>query len=306
MMFKVLIFLACLAVFTSASPAIVRQFKKIVNSDVCLKQCMERLQENDVELSLTKRTNISDHLLNLDTVCEMIGAARTCLENCQAKSNPFALRSVNALCDSQTKKIVNELQPCLMNNGKQINDQCIEECGDYETFHEQANALSARLASDPNHDQEAHNTLARMSNDACRMFKCSQRCTVLKTSATCPRLADGNDAGGAIRYLIDLTLHTHRADLDSMRLTNVLAAQVEPECNYLYAPEVMWDVQRDHLMVLSLHAQLKRINADILAGRKPTFTTPPPHIDEQFVAEAEKVEKELHEILHTFEHPKHI
>ncbi|CAD5228611.1 unnamed protein product [Bursaphelenchus xylophilus] len=305
--------LACLATVSAANPAILRQFNKLINSDVCLKKCMDHLQEHDIELSLVKRTNVTDHLLNLELVCEMIGSARTCLDNCQVKSNPFALRSVNALCNRETKKIVDELQPCLTQHGRQINEECIKECGDYETFHEQVNEASAKLAKQPYFDAEAHSNFARMSNDACAMFKCSQRCTVLKTSATCPRLPDGNDAGGAVRYLIDLTLHTHRADLDGMRLTNIMATQTEPECNYLYAPEVMFDVQRDRMMVASLHAQQKKINEDIIAGRRPQFTTPSSlhhnHKEEVVVPmdqEADQVEKELHNILHTFEHPKHL
>lgn len=65
---------------------------------------MQPVRESNVELSIFKRVNYSDYLLNLDQICTIITDARHCIDACGIQSNPFALISMNAICSKKSRR----------------------------------------------------------------------------------------------------------------------------------------------------------------------------------------------------------
>lgn len=236
---------------------------------------MDHLKRTDIELSFIKRSNVSDYLLNQQLICDTMRGSRACFQGCGVESNPFALKSTTALCGEEATQIIGNLRQCMVDHGKEINNECVAECGDYEALHDQINTLTAELSEQKQPDLRAHEALNKLSNNNCHMFKCSERCTVMKTSAKCQKLIDGNDAGGAVRYLIEMVLNAQRKDLEDLNIVDVMVSQSQPECNYLFAPNVMFNEQVDRMMVASLTAQKKQIQRLPVVQQPPQQTEQP-------------------------------
>jgi len=209
-------------------------------------------------LSLLKTANISGYLLNLDTVCTAITTARLCIANCHVDSNPFALESMTAAC---TKKSLTEAQmvsPCLSQQGDQIIEQCITECGDYDEINDQVHNLTVAFKPAVHHHEgEQVNEVMSHINTACTVLKCSNRCATKMMSEKCKPLGDGRAVGSVVREMIERVLVAQRRDLERMKLVDVMAHTVPLQCNFMYMPEVMFNTTKDN-QALAVIEDLKR------------------------------------------------
>jgi hypothetical protein len=241
-------FLVC-ALVVDANPAIEREFRRVVNSNQCLKGCMEPVQASNLELSIFKRSNYSDYLLQLDTICDLITSARHCIDRCGIQSNPFALISMNAICSEKSRQDAKLLEPCLTQVGAQINEQCAEICGDYEQLNNQLH--STPLNQDDKTEVAKFNS---QLNGVCSVLKCSARCSTDQFNKQCGRLSNGLMAGDLIRDTVERVLSTHRMDLQVFGLMDAVKKSSQPECNYLFTPEVLFNAQKDMVSQQALRA----------------------------------------------------
>jgi len=233
---------ALLFTLVHGNPAIEREFHRVVNSNDCLRECMRPVQESNLELSIFKRSNYTDYLLKLDTICELITNARQCIDTCGIQSNPFALLSVNAICSEKSRQEAKLLEQCLANNGPQVQDQCAETCGDYEQLNDQIHAKSSTIKLE---DEEATARLAQETNSACVVMKCSARCIADTFNRQCGHLANGQLAGDLIRQMVERILKMHRVDLEVFGLVQSMMKNTPPECSYLYTPDALFSPLKD-------------------------------------------------------------
>jgi len=234
--------LALCAIVSTANPAIEREFHRVVNSNQCLKECMSPVTESNLELSIFKRANYTDYLLKLDTICELITNARHCIDNCGIQSNPFALISMNSICSEKSRQDAKMLEPCLNQVGAQVHSQCVQICGDYEEINNQLHAATPTLNQE---DKSAVQQFNSQTNDACSVLKCSARCSADQFNKQCGRLMNGLMAGDLIRDTVERVLSSHRMDLTVFGLMDAVKKTTQPECNYLFTPEVLFNPRKD-------------------------------------------------------------
>jgi len=196
------------------------------------------VQQSNLELSIFKRSNYTDYILKLDTICELITNARHCINSCDIKSNPFALISMNSICSEKARQDAKLLEPCLVQVGSQINDQCVQICGDYEQ-------LTNQLHTSKPEDENAVQQFNAQTNNACSILKCSARCAADQFNKQCGRLMNGQMAGDLIRDTVERVLSTHRMDLQVFGLMETVKKTTQPECNYLFTPEVLFNAHKD-------------------------------------------------------------
>jgi len=241
----------CLAIGAFANPAIEKEFHRVVDSNQCLKSCMLPVQQSNVELSVFKRSNFTDYLLNLDSICQLIGTARECIDACGIASNPFALRSMIAVCSAEVRTDVQSLSECLNNEGASVHGECVEACGDFEGLNEQIRLRTTAMKPE---DKAAAAELMRMSNDACRVQKCEARCQESLLNERCVGVENGQRAGALLRSLVERVLQAQRLDLEQHGLLDAMAENTAPQCNFLYTPEALFNPIKD---LMSQRAQHK-------------------------------------------------
>jgi len=248
MQFLIVFALFC-AFVVNANPAIEREFHRVVNSNDCLKECMRPVQESKLELSIFKKSNYSEYLLKLDTICELITNARHCIDSCGIKSNPFALISMNSICSEQSRQNQKLLEPCLIQSGAQVQEQCVQICGDYEELNNELHMAAPTL----NHDDEAAvQKFNSQTNTACSVLKCSARCSADQFNKQCGQLSNGQMAGDLIRDTVERVLSTHRMDLQVFGLMDTVQKTTQPECSYLFTREVLFNPQKDMILQQTL------------------------------------------------------
>lgn len=224
-----------------AHPAFQHQFNNIVNSNPCLKKCMDQATETDTELSLLKTANISGFLLNIDNICQIITTARECVAGCNVDSNPFELESMTTICSRESLEEVRSVSECLDAEGESVLSKCNEECGDYEKINGEVHRLTQAFRPELNNKEDMSRVMAKIG-DACQSLKCSDRCTVKELSQRC---AGEVDVAATIQSLIQRILVAQRRDLERMRLVETMAASTPVQCSYMYIPEVMFDASKD-------------------------------------------------------------
>ncbi|KAI6207243.1 hypothetical protein M3Y99_01855300 [Aphelenchoides fujianensis] len=216
----------------SATPAIERQFKRIVESNGCLSACMAPVQQSGLELTIFKRANYSDHLLRIDEICSLIGEARGCIDRCGIPSNP--------------EKPSEWSRSAWWPKGNAVHDMCRRQCNDFEAINERIRLETATLKPE---DAKAAELLVKESNDACTVLKCHARCSVGAFNERCGMLANGQLAGDLIRSLVEDVLHAHRADLEAHGLVEAMQKNSQPACNHFVDPLALFDSAKDVAVV---------------------------------------------------------
>jgi len=229
---------------SAAHPVFQHHFNNIVNSNPCLKTCMDQATVDDVELSLLKTANISGYLLNIQSICSRISTAKQCIAGCGVNSNPFALESMTVICSQESLSEVESVSKCLSEQGDEIIDQCKSQCGDYDAINNKVHQLTERFKPEMNEPSKVTEIMARI-NDACGTLKCSDRCATKALSEQCTPLENGKDAGSVVKALIEKVLVAQRKDLERMRLVDAMAHAVPMQCNFMYMPEVMFSTTKD-------------------------------------------------------------
>ncbi|KAI1720573.1 chondroitin proteoglycan 4 domain-containing protein [Ditylenchus destructor] len=228
-----------LAVPSLAHPAFQHHFNNIVNSNPCLKRCMDQATETDTELSILKTANISGFLLNLNNICNVISTARECIAGCNVDSNPFGLESMTTICSRESLEQAQSVKECLAAEGDSILNKCSEECGDYEKINDDVHRLTQAFKPELNRREDVSAVMAKIGN-ACQSLKCSDRCTVKEMSERC-----AGEVASVVQSLIQRVLAAQRRDLERMRLVDTMAQSTPVQCSYMYIPEVMFDASKD-------------------------------------------------------------
>jgi len=255
------------AMVVASHPVYHHKFNAIVNSDPCLKKCMDNATDDDRELNLLKTANVTGFLLNLNEHCGVISSARECIAACKIESahNPFTLESMTSVCSEETLTDVRKLEPCLRKvdpseeNG--VADTCRDKCGDYDAVNDHVHALSKAYTPET-HDHHKEKEVMGRLNEACRILKCSDRCTLDVVSDRCPNLADGRDAGDALATIIERVLTAQRKDLERLRLVDTMAHSLPTECSFMYVPELMLNETMDKEAMHEINETLLVTHAD--------------------------------------------
>jgi len=257
----------------SAHPVFQHHFNNIVNSNPCLKTCMDEATVDDVELSLLKTANISGYLLNIESICRVISTARSCIAGCGVDSNPFALESMTAVCSQQSLADVEVARQCLTEQGNEIVDQCRTQCGDYDEINDQVHKLTKSFRPELNEPEKVAEVMTKI-NDACGTLKCSDRCVTKTLSEQCSPL-DKDDVGSVVQRLIQRVLAAQRRDLDRMQLVDAMAQSVPIQCNFMYMPDVMFNGTKDELALAVIDEvhRSERIHKDPHPARPATVPT---------------------------------
>jgi len=249
-------FFTCTLLVSHANPAIEREFHRVVNSNQCLKECMQPVQESQLELSIFKRSNYTDYLLKLDTICELITNARRCIDGCGIESNPFALISMNAICSEKSRQDAKLLEPCLIQVGAQVSRQCVQFCGDYEQLNDQIHTAASTMKPE---DETATQQFNSQTNALCGVLKCSARCSADQLNKQCGRLTNGLMAGDLIRDMVERILSTHRMDLQVFGLLEAMKKSSQPQCNYLFTPEVLFNLRKDMISQQMIRKEMSSV-----------------------------------------------
>jgi len=254
------------ATVVAAHPVYHHKFQSIVNADPCLKKCMDNATEDDRQLNLLKTANVTGFLLNLEEHCGVISASRECIAACKIDSahNPFTLESMTSVCSEETRTDVRQLEPCLQKvNEEEENgaDACKEKCGDYDEVNDHVHRLSKAYTPETHDHHKEREVMGRL-NEACKILKCSDRCTVDLLADKCPNLADGRDAGDALATVIERVLIAQRKDLERLRLVDTMAQSLPTECSFMYVPELMLNATKDAEAMHEINQTVVEVHAD--------------------------------------------
>jgi len=129
-----------------------------------------------------------------------------------------------------------------MQAGSQVQEQCVQICGDYEQLNDQIHLSTSTLKPD---DEMALQQFNSQTNGACSVLKCSARCSADNFNKQCGRLSNGQMAGDLIREIVERMLATYRVDLQVFGLMPAMQKNTQPECNYLFVPEVLFSPLKD-------------------------------------------------------------
>ncbi|KAI6199685.1 hypothetical protein M3Y96_00653100 [Aphelenchoides besseyi] len=235
--------------YCNAHPAFQHHFHQAVREDNCLAKCMKIVQDSEVEVSILKRANISGFLLDIDTICDTIHNASECMAKCGHKENPFNLKTMEKICEEEARKDVELLTPCLIKEGNVVYKTCKDACGDYDSINNEVHEMTVAMSPNP-HDAKKANAVLEKVSGACKVLKCSARCSVNEFNDACDSLSNGKDAGDTIRLLIEQVLEAQREDLEQLGLTDTMAHTVAKECHYQYMPETFFNQTKDELSQL--------------------------------------------------------
>jgi hypothetical protein len=202
----------------SAAPATTRSPGE---PDDCSKECLNGVIQYGQELSILKHPDLSNYFNKLDEVCEVISTARKCLERCGASSNPFALESLNLVCQPKTQEKIDSIKQCLHYVDSNINEVCSKECSKEHIIDET--------------DVKMSNPMIQKANGDCANFKCMARCNVEVVASQC-----GKGLGKEFQGLLQEVVDAQRKDLENLKLVEAMAKSSPPECNYLYDSTVLF------------------------------------------------------------------
>jgi len=164
-------------------------------------------------------------------------------------NNPFALSTTVQICDDEARKDVEMLNKCLVEKGSLITKTCVDECGNYEELNDEVHKMTMDMAPNP-HDAEKAAKVLEKTNEACKVLKCSSRCSISEYNEECDEVMENVGAGDLIQNLIERVLKATRNDLERHDLVEAMAHNVPSECNYMYMPQVMFNETKDDLSQL--------------------------------------------------------
>ena len=196
--------------------------------DECSKECINGVIQYGHDLSILKHSDLSNYFNKIDEICEVISTARKCLESCGSTTtsgNPFALESLNIVCQPETQEKIDSIKQCLHYIDSNVNEICTKECGSDRIIDE----------TDVTPSKAAENSMMKKANGDCATFKCMSRCNIEVVSNQC-----GKDLGKEFQGLLQQVLDAQRRDLEGLKLVDTMAKESPPECDYLYDPTVLF------------------------------------------------------------------
>jgi hypothetical protein len=210
----------CIVATISGLPATTRS---PAEPDDCSKECINGVIHYGHELSILKNPNLSNYFNKIDEICEVITTAQKCLEKCGATSNPFALESLNIVCQPDTQERIASIKQCLHYVDTNLNEICSKECS------------SDHIIDETDVTTPKMNPMLQKANGDCANFKCMARCNIEVVSNQC-----GKELAKEFHSLLQQVVDTQRKDLEKLKLVDAMAKEAPEECNYLYDPSVLF------------------------------------------------------------------
>lgn len=155
-------------------------------------------------------------------------------------------------------------------HNKNLFQTCIDECGNYDEINDQVHQMTMDMAPNP-HDADKAAKVLEKTNEACKVFKCTTRCSVSEYDEECEEVMENVGAGDLIQSMIEKVLKATRSDLEKYELVDAMSHHSPPECNYHYMPETMFNETKDELSQVIIENMQ---NAKASSGIKSTTEVP--------------------------------
>jgi hypothetical protein len=191
--------------------------------DDCIKGCIGEVIQYGEELNILKNPNLSKYFSKLDEVCGVISTARTCVDKCGAKSNPFALESLNIVCQPESADRLAAIKQCLHYIDHNIDETCTKECAE------------TKVVDETDVTPKPVNPFMEQASANCVVFKCMSRCSIQVVDKEC-----GKEMGQELQGLLQYVLDTQHEDLTKLNLIEPMTKSTPPECSYLYDPSILF------------------------------------------------------------------
>lgn len=187
----------------------------------CIKECINGVAQYGHELSILKNPDLTNYFNKLDEVCEVISTAKQCVQNCGSVSNPFALESLNIVCQPESIERIAVLKQCMQYIDHSIDEVCAKEC--------------TNGPMDETDVTPKMNPIIEKANSECSTFKCMARCNVEVVAKEC-----GKHLGVELQGLLQYVMDTQKKDLEKLNLIEAMSKTTPPSCSYLYDPSVLF------------------------------------------------------------------
>ena len=226
-----------LATIVAGHPAYRKEFDRIVNGNDCLKTCMSNITAFDEEVSLMKNPDLQRYFGRLDDICDLIISTRQCIDDCKIESNPFALESINVVCQPDAREKVASINKCLNSEAAQtsIYQTCASTCGDYNEVNDQVHQLTQTIQESELKNDEKVNPIMEKTNLACGIFKCVTRCNVDAIKNQC-----GDDSARDLQALLQQVFDKQRSDIEKLNIVEAMSKNFPPQCSYMYDPTIIF------------------------------------------------------------------
>lgn len=256
------ILLAIVVLSTGALPMPMFQAKldSMIDGNPCVKQCMNRIVESKLELNIAKTVDYAFFFQHLDQICDLIDESRECVAQCGITSNPFGMKHITAACTPEAMRTTLVFLPCMKENGAAVLQEC-SKCGPIEQINAEIADLTEKLKKDSS-DRVSLKAALLKTNQACGVTKCYARCSREGFNAKCKDVA-GVEAGEFLKAFVETVLQATRSDLEEMQLLQVMAANTPPQCDYMYLPEMMFNVTADAEKVKELEAHMPELPPEV-------------------------------------------
>lgn len=216
---------------------------------------MNDVYKSDLELSIVKTVDYASYLLNLDTICKVIANARECIANCKVDSNPFNLHSMTIMCSPEIRKETKKFARCMKEEGKTVRSICERQCGNIKKINDEIEATTTELNSKNIVDEMKLAAIMKKTNEACGMTKCYARCSRNNFASACHHLGH-EDAGEFLYAFVDAVNNAMVEDVQEQQLVETMVKSSPPQCNFMYAPGVLFNKTADDVMLRELLAQM--------------------------------------------------
>jgi len=250
------ILLAVVVQSIGALPMFQAKMDSMVDSNSCVKQCMNRIVESKLELNIAKTVDYAFFFQHLDEICDLVDESKVCVAQCGITSNPFEMKHMTAMCTPEAMRTALAFLPCMKEKGAEVLQDCTK-CGPIDQINTEIADLTEKLKKDST-DRVSLKAALLKTNQACGVTKCYARCSREGFTAKCKDVA-GVEAGEFLKAFVETALQATRSDLEDMQLLQVMAANTPPQCDYMYLPDMMFNVTADAEKVKELEAHMPEL-----------------------------------------------
>lgn len=237
----------CHTIVIDSHPTIRKQLDEIIDSNPCIKGCIQIIENGPNEISIVKTVDYGNYFKNLQRTCSLIEKARKCLNRCQVESNPFDLDYMKVICEPEILNEVKKYETCMRTKGEIIMKNCEQICGNMKNITKEIEYLTKLSIQEQNKDQQKVSNVMEKTNEACRMMKCYARCSVDGYSLEC-----NEDAGKFVYSFIERVNQAMISDLEEQNVLEVMKQTVPAQCNYMHTPKVMFNKTADDEFLANL------------------------------------------------------
>lgn len=162
------------------------------------------------------------------------------------------------ICTPEAMDDVDLVRPCLNTMGDSILEECQQPCGNWTKVDQEVLRISKTYEFNALNGMANSDEFMIYANDACGILKCSNRCVVRNLNERCPVMLDGRKVGEIVQGLIEYKLNAQLKDINSLRMTKQLQQTMPMQCNYMFMPDVMFNVTNDDAALEMLSKDLQK------------------------------------------------